>query len=67
VRLREGTGPLAVQIILHEMGPLPVIFITATPTACIPNEAESVVLRKPVLNAAVREAFLAVAPASHFN
>jgi CheY-like chemotaxis protein len=63
VVLREGTGPLAVQAILEECGPLPVIFITGTPEACSPCTDSAQVLAKPMLGPVVREAFLAVAPA----
>jgi len=61
VRLREGTGPHAVEAIQGEMGPLPVIFITATPQACTPRGA--VVLSKPMVDARVRAAFRAAVPA----
>ena len=59
VMLREGTGPHAVETIQGEMGPLPVIFITATPQACGPSGPLSVILGKPMINARVREAFRA--------
>ncbi|KQS03994.1 histidine kinase [Sphingomonas sp. Leaf357] len=62
VMLREGTGPDAVADIIGELGPLPVIFITATPGACIPCPATSPILAKPVRNSALCEAFRAVAP-----
>ncbi|GAA0317029.1 hypothetical protein GCM10009087_29260 [Sphingomonas oligophenolica] len=62
VILREGTGPRAVEVIQEEMGPLPVIFITATPESCSPCEPSAVILGKPITNAAVRAAFKAVAP-----
>ncbi|WP_242147880.1 response regulator [Sphingomonas sp. BAUL-RG-20F-R05-02] len=64
VMLREGTGPCAVQTILSEMGPLPVIYITATPDQCEPCEPSSAILAKPVLGMVVRDAFRAVAPHS---
>ena len=57
VMLREGTGPRAVETIQREMGPLPVIFITATPGACTPREASAHILAKPVTNAAVCQVF----------
>ena len=62
VMLREGTGPNAVQAIQGEMGPLPVIFITATPDACTPRDSLAIVLGKPVVDATVRHAFRTVAP-----
>ena len=62
VMLREGTGPNAVEAIQDEMGPLPVIFITATPESCSPCEPSAVVLGKPIMNAAVSAAFRAIAP-----
>lgn len=60
VMLREGTGPRAVATILGEMGPLPVIFITATPSDCAQCLPPMRVLAKPVSDAAVRQAFHAV-------
>ena len=62
VMLREGTGPRAVQTIQHEMGAMPVIFITATPSACRPCPTPSKILAKPASDAAIRAAFRAVTP-----
>jgi len=62
VVLREGSGPRAVETIQNEMGPLPVIFITATPEACVSCDPAARVLGKPVMDMAVRAAFQAVAP-----
>ena len=62
VILREGTGPQAVAMIQDEMGPLPVIFVTATPESCNSCDPPAIVLGKPVIDAKVREAFRAVAP-----
>lgn len=62
VMLREGTGPRAVAVIQYEMGPLPVIFITATPEACATCDPPAIVLGKPMVDATVREAFRLVAP-----
>ena len=59
VMLREGTGPHAVEAIRGEMGPLPVIFITATPQACASCGTFAVILGKPMIDARVREAFRA--------
>ena len=57
VRLREGHGPHAVAAILKELGPLPVIFITATPERCIPCDPPARVLSKPVHEMSIVEAF----------
>jgi CheY-like chemotaxis protein len=62
VMLRQGTGPGAVEAIQYEMGPLPVIFITATPEACGHCGPPTIVLGKPMVDAKVREAFRLVAP-----
>ena len=62
VMLREGTGPKAVECIQSEMGPLPVIFITATPGSCIPCPPPACILCKPVGNTTLNAAFQAVAP-----
>lgn len=59
VMLREGTGPGAVTVILGEMGPLPVIFITATPASCTQCLPPACILSKPVSDMAVRHAFRA--------
>jgi CheY-like chemotaxis protein len=62
VMLREGTGPQAIAVIQGEMGPLPVIFVTATPESCNSCDPPAIVLGKPAIDAKVREAFRAVAP-----
>ena len=62
VMLREGTGPKAVATIQRELGPLPVIYVTATPEACAQCDPPARVLTKPVATTAVRAAFRAVAP-----
>lgn len=62
VLLREGTGPHAVETILGELGPVPVIFITASPDQCAPRDPAAQILAKPVANGVVREAFRSVAP-----
>lgn len=62
VMLREGTGPNAVADIQSEMGPMPVIFITATPKDCVPCPAPARILPKPVAKAALLDAFRAIAP-----
>ena len=62
VTLREGTGPDAVATIHAEFGPLPVIYLTATPEACAQCDPPVRVLSKPVAPRALCEAFRAVAP-----
>lgn len=62
VILREGTGPNAVDCIQSEMGPLPVIFITATPGSCRPCPPPYCILCKPVGPAILSTAFHAVTP-----
>ncbi|RYY15459.1 MAG: response regulator [Alphaproteobacteria bacterium] len=62
VQLLEGTGPLAVLAIREHLGPLPVIFITATPDACQPCDYAATILRKPIMLAEVSQAFLAILP-----
>lgn len=62
VRLQEGTGPAAVAAIQCELGDIPVIFITGTPTECQPRSASAIVLTKPIDNAAVLRAFKQLAP-----
>lgn len=57
VSLREGSGPLAVQTIRDEMGPIPVIFVTATPEACNPCAPPGQVFRKPLDRPAIGAAF----------
>jgi CheY-like chemotaxis protein len=48
VNLLEGNGPAAVATIQAELGDVPVIFITATPSECKPCAPPGVVLLKPV-------------------
>ena len=62
VTLLEGTGPRAVRTILDEMGPLPVIFITATVQDCMPCGPSARVLCKPMQHHAVAAAFRELAP-----
>lgn len=61
VMLREGTGPGAVATIQREMGPLPVLFITASPERCQPCD-RSRILAKPISDRVVREAFRGICP-----
>lgn len=62
VRLRHGTGPRAVEIILREFGPVPVIFITATPEECIPCNPPHRVFGKPLHEPTIAAAFRQMAP-----
>jgi CheY-like chemotaxis protein len=62
VNLRLGTGPLAVCTIQERWGPIPVIFITATPADCVPRDIQSVVLTKPLSAHAFAEAFNRMMP-----
>lgn len=62
VILREGTGPHAVRCIQNEFGPLPVIFITATPGSCAPCPPPACILCKPIVTTTLTHAFLAIAP-----
>lgn len=64
VALVEGTGPLAVAIILDALGPLPVIFITGTPDACVPCGHGSPILTKPFDRALLAEAFHRLVPSA---
>lgn len=60
VQLLEGTGPMAVRTIRAHFGPLPVIFITATPDSCQPCDGATAILRKPVTSSEVSHAFLLI-------
>lgn len=62
VHLLEGTGPRAVETIQSELGPVPVIFITATPEACIPCDPPSIVMSKPVHSGHLTSHFRQLAP-----
>ena len=57
VSLIEGSGPLAVQEIHARFGPIPVIFVTATPEACLPCAPPGRVFRKPLDRPAIGSAF----------
>ena len=63
VKLIEGTGPLAVQTILLELGRIPVIFVTGTPEDCEPCDAPAVILGKPINEHEVTHHFRRLAPA----
>ena len=61
VMLARGSGPRAVSSIEHELGPLPVIFITATPDQC--NSCGShPVLEKPFRADHLLDVFRSLAP-----
>lgn len=57
VKLIDGTGPLAVKDIHQKIGPVPVIFITATPNECGVCEHAVAVLSKPVTHRVLADAF----------
>lgn len=61
VSLMDGTGPLAVEAIHRECGDIPVIFVTATPEACVPCDPSAPVFRKPMNRAAIGAAFRSMA------
>lgn len=61
VSLAEGSGPLAVEAIQHEMGAIPVIFVTATPEACWPCPPPAQIFRKPMNRVAIGAAFRSMA------
>jgi CheY-like chemotaxis protein len=62
VKLLDGTGPAAVERILAELGPIPVIFVTGTPEDCRPCEPPAVVLGKPIIEAEITAHFRRLAP-----
>lgn len=57
VALLDGTGPKAVETIIQEVGPVPVVFITGHP--CPPLAR---VLNKPLHYPAITSAFKEMAP-----
>ncbi len=61
VMLASGSGPGAVYAIEAELGPLPVIFITATPDQCEPCGPHPV-LEKPFGASHLAAVFRSVAP-----
>ncbi len=61
VMLGVGSGPSAVRIILSEIGPMPVIFITATPEQCT-DCGPYPVLEKPFNADQLAAVFRTVAP-----
>lgn len=62
VVLLEGSGPKAVEAILQEIGPVPVVFITGTPEVCHPCPPQARVLGKPLHYLAITSAFQEMAP-----
>jgi CheY-like chemotaxis protein len=56
VALKTGLGPLAVEAITAQHGPIPVIYITSMPEKCQPSDTAHV-LRKPVNEQAVMRAY----------
>ena len=63
VKLLHGTGPRAVTEILAGLGPVPVLFITATPEECEPCTPPAIVLAKPINPTAIASAFHQLLPA----
>ena len=63
VMLKSGFGPSAVETITRQLGPIPVIFITATPEACRADDRTRVLL-KPIDEAAVSHAYHALRDAA---
>ena len=61
VMLGTGSGPAAVRVILSEIGPMPVIFITATPEQCADCGPHQV-LEKPFSANQLAAVFRSVAP-----
>ncbi len=57
VKLRTGTGPNAIGIIRSLLGPVPVVFITGTPEACIPCDPTAPIFGKPLHDSAIGDAF----------
>ena len=62
VKLRVGSGPKAVEVIRELFGPVPVVFITGTPEACICSDPSALVFGKPMKDAAITTAFRNLAP-----
>jgi CheY-like chemotaxis protein len=57
VKLKAGTGPLAVQAIRLEQGNTPVIFVTGSPDDCEPCDPPDIILTKPFNAAVLMDAF----------
>jgi hypothetical protein len=62
VRLAIGNGPLAVQAIIAEYGPIPVIFITGNPEECKVGAPPGIVMSKPVNTRLLIAAFQELLP-----
>ena len=62
VMLGSGSGPSAVRSIEAELGPLPVIFVTATPDQCDGGGDAHQVVEKPFSSARLSALFTALAP-----
>lgn len=62
VKLRSGNGVQAVAAIHAALGPVPVIFITASPGECGPLFRPARVLGKPLHDSAIARAFRDLAP-----
>lgn len=48
VNLAEGTGPSAVKLIENNLGPIPVIYVTASPDGLEQSKSVVAVLLKPI-------------------
>ena len=57
VALLEGTGPQAVDTILSENGPIPVIYITSAPDLCASCASLMRVFSKPLHRPSIAAAF----------
>jgi len=57
VKLRSGSGVQAVAAIHAALGPVPVIFITASPDECSPSSKPARVLAKPLHDSTIARAF----------
>jgi CheY-like chemotaxis protein len=62
IRLRSGNGLAAVTAIQAALGPIPVIFITASPDQGVRSAGPSRVLGKPLHSATIARAFRDLAP-----
>ncbi len=62
VTLARGNGLAAVRTIHQHAGPIPVIFMTATPERCDITGAHVRVLSKPATETSIRQAFSEISP-----
>ncbi len=62
VRLRSGSCMEAVSAIQAALGPIPVVFITASPEECTWSKRPFRVLGKPLAHATIAKAFRDLAP-----